>query len=289
MVLDIKSFVNLTVPQYLLFYIFGTTSAFLIINKSIQNIAQLLPIILSLSLAILGLNSINMVFDRELDKINKPLRPIPSGMVSVREAWAVGSILCLVSLFLGFATDLLFLLILVGFMLLFLLYSHPTTHLKRYFWSSTLNGAIFYGFVPFLSAWVVSGRSLPLIFLLFFVGLVACVASIKDLEDMIGERQYEISSIPLIIGIKNTQYGIIFGMFLLTISIFSLSFIKSINPMYSYPSLFSCIMIFFLFRRYTNINKELDEVITQAPFVSITMLVVVIILLSYGITSILIG
>ena len=34
-------------------------------------------------------NGINQVFDLPIDRINKPSRPIPSGKMSIREAWAV--------------------------------------------------------------------------------------------------------------------------------------------------------------------------------------------------------
>lgn len=37
-----------------------------------------------------GANTINDIFDMEIDRINRPDRPIPSGKVSVRKAWIIG-------------------------------------------------------------------------------------------------------------------------------------------------------------------------------------------------------
>ena len=34
-------------------------------------------------------NSLNQIFDREIDRVNKPHRPLPAGALSSREAWAV--------------------------------------------------------------------------------------------------------------------------------------------------------------------------------------------------------
>ncbi|MEM0374251.1 MAG: UbiA family prenyltransferase, partial [Sulfolobales archaeon] len=49
---------------------------------------------LILSAAIVGLTSaggyvINDIYDIEIDKINKPKRPLPSGKVSIKEAWYI--------------------------------------------------------------------------------------------------------------------------------------------------------------------------------------------------------
>jgi len=34
-------------------------------------------------------NGLNQIYDLEIDRINKPKRPLPSGRLSIREAWAI--------------------------------------------------------------------------------------------------------------------------------------------------------------------------------------------------------
>jgi 4-hydroxybenzoate polyprenyltransferase len=49
------------------------------------------PLIGSVMAAVLNIasNGLNQIFDFEIDRINKPRRPLPSGRMSLREAWAV--------------------------------------------------------------------------------------------------------------------------------------------------------------------------------------------------------
>ena len=49
------------------------------------------PVIGSLMAAVLNIasNALNQIFDLEIDRVNKPKRPLPSGRMSLHEAWAV--------------------------------------------------------------------------------------------------------------------------------------------------------------------------------------------------------
>ena len=49
---------------------------------------------------------VNDVLDREVDAVNAPWRPIPSGLLSVREAWAFALALSALGVFLAFLTSL---------------------------------------------------------------------------------------------------------------------------------------------------------------------------------------
>ena len=49
------------------------------------------PILGSIMAAVLNVasNGLNQIYDLEIDRINKPKRPLPSGRLSIREAWAI--------------------------------------------------------------------------------------------------------------------------------------------------------------------------------------------------------
>ncbi len=50
-------------------------------------------------------NAVNDIFDSETDKINKPFRPLPSGALTRKEAWAAAMIFSVAGLLLSFYID----------------------------------------------------------------------------------------------------------------------------------------------------------------------------------------
>src|SRR4029079_1899125 len=61
------------------------------------------PLVGSLMAATLnaGNNALNQIYDLEIDRVNKPKRPIPSGRLSVAEAWRFSVVTYLASLVLA--------------------------------------------------------------------------------------------------------------------------------------------------------------------------------------------
>lgn len=158
-------------------------------------------------------NIVNDIHDIEIDRINRPERPLPSLLITVQQAWVFYSILILVSFFTSyFISPIAFLIVLLSNMLLFL-YSYS---LKKV----PLFGNIVVSFLTayaFIFGGVVVGnvRSafVPAIFA-FLVNLIREI--VKDMEDFEGDKLAGAKTLPIKYGKKFATY-FIFAVSLLLI------------------------------------------------------------------------
>ncbi len=147
-----------------------------------------------------GGNAINDMVDKDIDRINRPERPIPSGRLSGKEVVILSLFLCILGIALaGLASFQLLKMAILVTILLFL-YSFS---LKR----RGLRGNIaiaFLGGLPFIyggiSVKYITPTIIPFIFA-FFLHLSREL--VKDIEDMEGDRRYA-RTFPLVYGIKKT-------------------------------------------------------------------------------------
>ncbi|MDO9576101.1 MAG: geranylgeranylglycerol-phosphate geranylgeranyltransferase [bacterium] len=147
-----------------------------------------------------GGNAINDITDKDIDRVNKPQRPIPSGRLSGKEVVILSLFLCILGIAIaGLASFRLLKMAILVTILLFL-YSFS---LKR----RGLRGNIavaFLGGLPFIyggiSVKYITPTIIPFI-LAFFLHLSREL--LKDIEDMEGDRRYT-RTFPLVYGIKNT-------------------------------------------------------------------------------------
>lgn len=151
--------------------------------------------------------SINDYYDRELDAINDPGRPIPAGLVTLNEArlnWLfLGGATLLVSFVFG--NPLIVLLAVLG-LVLSVVYSMPPIKLKKHFWlgppavglgyvsMSWLAGHLIFAPLTWEStvvAWINGALAAGLLFL-------------NDIKSVEGDRQHGLMSLAVAIGVKRT-------------------------------------------------------------------------------------
>jgi len=151
-------------------------------------------------------NAWNQVFDADIDRVNKPFRPIPSGAATPREAMLLGDLLALLSLALAAFVSLGFLICVGGGVLSTWFYSAPPLRTKRRMWGALFTIAIPRGlFVP-VAGWAVVGD--PLLAaepwaLGSVVGLfVLGAAATKDFADIEGDRAHGCRTLPVVWGVR---------------------------------------------------------------------------------------
>jgi len=148
-----------------------------------------------------GANAVNDYFDIEIDRINKPKRPLPSGMLRPGQAYRF-SILCfLLGILLSLFIHLPGFLIASGSSVLLYLYS---SHLKRTVVWGNLTVALITGL-----AFVYGGLAVGRIRQALVAGVFAFLFDwaremIKDAEDVVGDRSQGIQTLPIRHGIKVT-------------------------------------------------------------------------------------
>ncbi|MFA9518577.1 geranylgeranylglycerol-phosphate geranylgeranyltransferase [Halopenitus sp. H-Gu1] len=142
-------------------------------------------------------NAINDYFDREIDRINRPDRPIPRGAISERGALAFGVLLLCGAI--GFAIILPFVAIAIAVFNLSLLLAYT-----KVFKGLPGVGNVVVGFLTgstFLFGGAAVGAPLGA-GVLFVLAAIATITReiIKDVEDVAGDREEGLNTLPIAIG-----------------------------------------------------------------------------------------
>ncbi len=185
-------------------------------------------------------NIINDIFDIEIDKINKPNRPLPSGKIKIKEA----KILAIIFLLLGLVISLLiniyaFLLAIINSLLLYLY----AKKFKKYkpvgnIIVSYLTGSVFlFGGL--------TGK-IERVIILFLCAFLAtwCREIVKDYEDIEGDKKNNVITLPILFKEKSLY----FASFLLFLAIL-LSFLPYICGIFRLKYLITIIIcdVFFIY------------------------------------------
>ena len=175
-----------------------------------EKIADNLPIFL-VGLALTGplvcasSQAVNDWFDRHVDAINEPMRPIPSGRIPGRWGLYIAIIWSLISIWvgtylgpIGFAATLLALV-------LAWLYSMPPIRFKNNGWLGNLACGISYeGLAWVTGATLISGGVMPSKPSLILAGLYSASAhgimTLNDFKAIEGDRQMGVRSLPVQLG-----------------------------------------------------------------------------------------
>ena len=161
-------------------------------------------------------NVLNQITDLEADRINKPNRPIPSGLVSVREAWVLSmssyALALVVAYFISPGGTYLaaFGCALIAAAATYI-YSAPPLRTKRFGWWANLTIATPRGLFLKVAGWSVIRAPdtfepwyIGSIFFLFLLG----ASSTKDFADMKGDEVAGCRTLPIIYGVRRTAWMI---------------------------------------------------------------------------------
>lgn len=158
--------------------------------------------------------SVNDYFDLELDRLNEPTRPIPSGRISEREAiwnW-VSVLLAAMTISIGIAyhiggqRGLVFIICMTTGLILGYVYSAPPFKLKKNIFLSAPAVGISYGFITYLSANVLFSEIRPevmwLAILNFFMAMSLII--MNDFKSQKGDAESGMKSLTVLIGPRYT-------------------------------------------------------------------------------------
>lgn len=144
-------------------------------------------------------NSLNDYFDQDVDRVNRPGRPLPSGLVKQRQAiwvWALGSVGGLV---LGVLLSPIHAGVAAGAIGLLALYS---ARLKRSGLLGNLAVALLLGLAIMYGGWAVE-KPIPAVIGACFAFLTTLVREIvKDIQDVPGDARAGMNTLPIKYGIS---------------------------------------------------------------------------------------
>jgi len=182
----------------------GAITGFLIAsNWALDKLQNLI-----LSAIIVGLTSaggyvVNDIYDIEIDKINKPNRPLPSGRIGIKEAWYITLISFIASIILSFFLNNI-LLIIITLLVIISLYLYAKEIKRSGFWGNLIvatdSALVFlYGALSYTQDF---SKVLPSIvpFLYSFL-LTISREIIKGIEDYHGDKAHNVMTLPVRLGI----------------------------------------------------------------------------------------
>lgn len=200
------------------------------VTGTIHPLGKLLLAALSGTLVAAAANAVNDVFDLAIDRINKPNRPLPSGMVTSKAAYRYAVILFVLGMACGALIHWQGLLVAVCSSILLYLYS---ARLKRTVLWGNLTVAFISG-LAFVYGGLAVGRTLQALvvggFALFYH---LAREIIKDAEDVEGDAKDGAVTLPIRYGVKSALLVATCVMLLLIgltlipyyLSIFSVSYL----------------------------------------------------------------
>ena len=160
-------------------------------------------------------NALNQIYDLEIDRVNKPRRPLPSGRMSIGEAWTFTAIAYAVALVLAWLVapsgrHECFWIVAVATIITFL-YSVPPFRTKRLGIWANVTIAIPRGVLLKVAGWsavkTVAGVEpwfIGAIFGLFLLG----ASTTKDFADMDGDARGGCRTLPIIYGVRRAAWMI---------------------------------------------------------------------------------
>ncbi len=180
-----------------------------------------------------GGNCLNDFFDVEIDKINKPFRPLPKGEIAKKSALAFSAVLFCAGLCVSLFIRPLSVVLATTAVVLLILYSR--TLKRKLFWgnftvSSLCALAFVYGGITTTDFRL---SLIPAVFaLLFHLGREI----IKDIQDLEGDLFLKASSLPI-------RFGVRFSLALATVVFSFLIFLSPLPYLLDIFSLFYLIMV----------------------------------------------
>ncbi|MHA2329823.1 MAG: UbiA family prenyltransferase, partial [Candidatus Hodarchaeales archaeon] len=202
----IAPFIESVIPEHVIIPAAGIIAGYVLATKSFLINHNIGIAIVSFALMAGAYNTFNAYFDREIDEVNKPERPLPSGRMSPAVCLLYSVILYAFSLYLASFISTIFLVIVFLDLLVTVSYSMPPIRLKERTFLTNLSVGIHYGLFPFLAGWILFQpvSSAPWILVTLITLLAVGAVSIKDFEDYRGDRIFRIHTFPVLYGLKKS-------------------------------------------------------------------------------------
>jgi geranylgeranylglycerol-phosphate geranylgeranyltransferase len=161
---------------------------------------------LTIALVNAASNALNQASDEESDRISKPYRPIPRGIIGADEAQSLAYILYLFALLRAVTINQWFGLFVFLIMVFTVLYSLPP-RMKKYLFINQIWIAIPRGLLGILAGWSVFGspfQPLPLIIGLFATIYLIGGMTTKDISDAKADKTTGVKTLINTIGLKKS-------------------------------------------------------------------------------------
>jgi chlorophyll synthase len=172
--------------------------------------------------------AVNDWFDRHVDAINEPDRPIPSGRIPGRQGLRIAVLWTVLSLMVGATLGVWGFGAAVFGLVLAWLYSAPPVRLKQNGWLGNLACGACYEGLPWFTGAAVMTNAQPdgriiLIAVLYSLGAHG-IMTLNDFKSVEGDRRSNVASLPVQLGVMNS--GIVACVFMAAPQIVVISYLR---------------------------------------------------------------
>ncbi|MBM0742861.1 chlorophyll synthase ChlG [Phormidium sp. CLA17] len=159
--------------------------------------------------------TMNDFYDRDIDAINEPYRPIPSGAISIPQVVTQILVLLAAGIGVAYALDLwaghtfpIMTVLALGGSFLSYIYSAPPLKLKKNGWLGNYALGASYIALPWWAGQALFGQLTPTIMVLtLFYSLAGLgIAVVNDFKSVEGDRQLGLKSLPVMFGIDTAAW-----------------------------------------------------------------------------------
>jgi homogentisate phytyltransferase/homogentisate geranylgeranyltransferase len=232
-------------PHTLVGTSFSVFGIFLVAINTINDffsikILNLFLVLLVTILANLYITGLNQLTDIDIDKINKPFLPLVSGELTINKAKIIISFSLLISILLSFISDFYLFLTVFLSIVIGTFYSIKPFRFKKVPILASISILSVRGLIVNIGIFIAFRNlfSYPnelnnqIIFLTIFISILSiCIALLKDIPDLIGDKTFEIRTFPIIFGRKTVfmiAIGCLLGIYTLSI-IYCIIFLSELN------------------------------------------------------------
>jgi chlorophyll synthase len=159
--------------------------------------------------------TLNDFYDRDLDAINEPYRPIPSGAISIPQVITQILVLLAAGIAVAYALDLwaqhefpVMTVLALGGSFVSYIYSAPPLKLKKNGWLGNYALGASYIALPWWAGHALFGQLTPTIMVLtLFYSLAGLgIAIVNDFKSVEGDRQLGLNSLPVMFGVDKAAW-----------------------------------------------------------------------------------
>ncbi len=154
-------------------------------------------------------NTLNQITDLDIDKINKSYRPLPSKVVTVKEAKVIAVALYLITMWRAALVNPSFFILVMALIVITVLYSVEPVRLKKRLFINNISIALPRGMLGFVAAWCIFGDITdPVPWIIGSIMAVYLIGGMtaKDFTDVEGDAKYGCKTLPVVFGNKVAIY-----------------------------------------------------------------------------------
>ncbi|MFX0139958.1 MAG: geranylgeranylglycerol-phosphate geranylgeranyltransferase [Candidatus Hodarchaeota archaeon] len=194
---------------------------------------------------------INDIYDIEIDKINRPERPIPRGSITLQQAkYIFAGVFILgitISIIHSLIFNLLFLNVIIATFFGFMGWVYAKWGKRSGFLGNIIVSVSFS--MGFIYGAILNSSFIPLYIYLFFLNSIFSLLSremIKGCEDIEGDKELGVNTLAIKIGVKKTSYISMICAFLSILFFILAAFTELINPLaFSISMIFGIAVVFY--------------------------------------------